>query len=645
MKKQFVVLGTLVCLGMNLKSYGQEAEKTENLDEVVVTATKFKIKKENTAKVIQKITQEDIKNNPGKTVLELLNNVVGIEIKGANTNASEIRSTFIRGGRSRQVLILIDGVPVSDPTGINQEYDLRLLSLDQVSNIEILKGASSTLYGSGAATGVINISLKKPSQDKVEGSFVSSFGTNNDSKTANNTLAEQQQNANINGTLGKFNFLASFGLRSVGGLSAAKNESNTSFEKDKYYSKNGVLKMGYNFSKAFKTETFLNYDQFNYDFDAGIFTDDEINSGNTEQYRIGLKSTYSYDSGEVYVLTSINESKRNINMYSSFSNSINNSSYDGKSYNIDLVNNYKFNNLFQLITGVNYQEHASNTITPFGNISDDLANFNTIDPYASLIYTASYGLNVNVGGRLNIHSEYGSNFVYDINTSYHIFKASDLALKGLASYSSAFIAPSTYQLFSVYGNTDLNPETSNTIEVGFELNVNKKYTLEAVYFDRSQEDAVIFQSISSAPFGMYQNSPEKIEVNGVEVVFHARPMDGLRFNFGYTYTDKNLDVDYIPRHKFVGNLEINALKNTFIALTYKNVGERSASFFNTSTFETNTTTLDSYGLLDFNANYVLLKNRVTLFGTVSNVFNEDYDDVLGYTTRGRNFRIGLRLTL
>jgi vitamin B12 transporter len=62
-------------------------------------------------------------------------------------------------------LILIDGIAATDPSQIANDYDLRLLNLDQVESIEILKGASSTLYGSGAATAVINITLKKASEN------------------------------------------------------------------------------------------------------------------------------------------------------------------------------------------------------------------------------------------------------------------------------------------------------------------------------------------------------------------------------------------------------------------------------------------------------------------------------------------------
>ena len=166
MKKQCVIIGVLALCLSTAQLFSQEKkskEKREDLEEVVLSATKFELKKENTGKVIYKITQKDIQTNAGKSVIELLNNVPGVEIRGVNSNPGEPRNTYIRGGRSRQVLILIDGVPLSDPTGIEQSYDLRLLSLNQIKSIEVLKGASSTLYGTGAGTGVFNITLKKAS--------------------------------------------------------------------------------------------------------------------------------------------------------------------------------------------------------------------------------------------------------------------------------------------------------------------------------------------------------------------------------------------------------------------------------------------------------------------------------------------------
>ena len=647
MKKQFIIVGVLACSFVSTNLFAQKKEtqngKVETLEEVVVTATKFKLKKEHTGKVIYKISQKDIVNNAGKTVIDLLNNIPGIEIKGTNSNASEPRSTYVRGGRSRQVLVLIDGVPVSDPSLINQEYDLRLLSLNQIQSIEILKGASSTLYGSGAATGVINIILKKSSKDSISGSYEVSLGTNNDANSTNSITSDKNQNVNVNGNFGGFNFLTSFSLTGTDGLSAAKSNTNTVFENDAYYSKNGLLKLGYKFNEKLSIESFLNFDEFNYDYDSGIWADSKINNGAQTQVRFGIKPSYKYNKGELYVLASFNKVKRTDNNFSTYSNSLNTSIFKGESGNLDLVNSYNFSDKFQLITGLNYQIHSNNATTPFGDIDKKLANFNTLDPYASVVYISDYGLTVNVGGRLNIHSNYGNHFVYDGNASYQILDNANFKLRGLTSYSTAFIAPSTYQLFSVYGDVNLTPETSKTFEFGFDSSYKKMIDFRAVYFNRTEDEAIIYKSLNAAPWGVYANSTESIKVSGVEADVTLKPIEKVNLNVGYTYTDKSADVDYIPSNKLVANLEYYPTQNSFVSLTYKNVGNRFARYYDSATFSTVETTLPKYNLLDFNTNYKLLEGTVTLFGAVTNLLNEDYQDILGYSTRGRNYKVGIRL--
>jgi vitamin B12 transporter len=647
MKKQLLIVGVLACSFVSTSLFAQkkekQKEKVEILDEIVVTATKFKLKKEQIGKVIYTISQKEIVNNAGKTVVDLLNNIPGIEIKGSNSNPSEPRSTYVRGGRSRQVLILIDGVPVSDPSLINQEYDLRLLSLNQIQSIEVLKGASSTLYGSGAATGVINIILKKASKNTVSGSYEVTVGSNNDAESTNSILSDKNQNVNLSGSFGKFNFLSSFNLTGTNGLSAAKSKTNTDFEEDSYYSKNGLLKLGYTFNKKLSIETFFNFDEFEYDYDTGIWEDSDINNGEQTQLRFGARPSYKYNKGEVYLLASFNNVKRTDNNFSTFSNVINTSVFKGESTNLDLVNKYSFSKEFQLITGLNYQKHTNNATTPFGDIDKKIANFDTLDPYASLVYVTDAGLTLNVGGRLNMHSNYGNHLVYDANASYQFLKNSDFELRGLTSYSTAFIAPSTYQLFSVYGNTDLKPETSNTFELGFDSSYKKIVNFTTVYFNRVENEAIIFNNLNVAPYGIYGNSTETVKLSGVESVLTIKPFDKLKLTSSYTFTDKSVDVDYIPKHKFITNVEYYLTENSFVALTFKNVGDRFARYYDNSTFSTVETTLQKYNLLDFNTNYKLAEGTVTLLGSVTNLLNESYDDILGFSTRGRNFKVGVRL--
>jgi vitamin B12 transporter len=132
-----------------------------SLQEVVISDTKFAQRKEKSGKVIEVISAEDLAKKSGQNLATVLSQVVGVDINGNQSANGKNLGYYIRGGKNRQVLILIDGIPVTDASGISLEYDLRLLSVEQVERIEVMKGAAGTLYGTGAATGVINITLKK----------------------------------------------------------------------------------------------------------------------------------------------------------------------------------------------------------------------------------------------------------------------------------------------------------------------------------------------------------------------------------------------------------------------------------------------------------------------------------------------------
>ena len=646
MNKQLLIVSVLACSFVSTSLFAQknvaQKENVEMLNEVVVTATKFNLKKENTGKVIHVITQKQLQQNAGKTVIEILNTIAGIDVKGVNANASEPRSINIRGGRSRQVLVLIDGVPVTDQSAINQEFDLRLLAVNQIESIEILKGSSSTLYGSGAATAVINVILKKASKDRVFGSFETSFGTNNSTKSSNSGLADKNQNINLNGSLGNFNFLASFSITGIDGMSSAKSTTSTVFESDSFYSKNALLKLGYKINDKVNITSFLNYDTFEYDFDAAAFSDSEVNMGDQEQFRVGIRPNYTYNKGELYMLASINSVKRNFNSFNAFSNTLDSYQYNGESINLDLVNKYEFSNQFQLITGVNYQEHSNNTITPFATIEKDIANFNTLDPYASVVYISDYGLSANIGGRLNMHNVYGNQFVYDGNLAYSLLNSKETSVKLLTSYSTAFIAPSLYQLYDGYsGNIDLNPETNQTFEVGFDATFKENIQFDVVYFNRKEVDAIIYNNTTYS----YGNSSS--DASGLELNFRVAATSFLSLNSSYTYIDSNnLEDfnDYIPANKFVTGIDITPFENAFLNFTYRNVGERTI-FDRYGSFGTagDDVILEEYQVLDFMANYKVLEDTVTFFIAATNLLNEDYDDIFGYETRGRNYKVGVRL--
>lgn len=176
-KKNFIVAA--VFFSSQLQAQLPEDTTGLLLDEVIITASKYPKKQSETGKVITVINRQQLERSSGKTLGEVLNTVVGTAIIGANNNLGTNQTVSIRGSSAGNVLILVDGIPVNDPSVITNYFDLNLFSIDHVEKIEILKGGQSILYGSDAVAGVINITTTKSSAKPVNLSAGFTLGSYN----------------------------------------------------------------------------------------------------------------------------------------------------------------------------------------------------------------------------------------------------------------------------------------------------------------------------------------------------------------------------------------------------------------------------------------------------------------------------------
>jgi vitamin B12 transporter len=131
-----------------------------SLNEVVVTASRIETSQAQVANSITVVSQEDLKNNQYRNVLEALRTVPGVDIVQSGP-AGGNASAFLRGANSEHTLVLLDGIELNNPASTNRSFNLANLTLDNIERIEILRGPQSTLYGSDALGGVINIITKR----------------------------------------------------------------------------------------------------------------------------------------------------------------------------------------------------------------------------------------------------------------------------------------------------------------------------------------------------------------------------------------------------------------------------------------------------------------------------------------------------
>ena len=262
-------------------------------------------------------------------------------------------------------------------------------------------------------------------------------------------------------------------------------------------------------------------------------------------------------------------------------------------------------------------------------------SFTNTDPYLNVVYVSDFGLNLNAGGRLNNHSEYGSHLVYSLNPSYDIAVNEGYA-KAFGSYATSFIAPNLSQLFGFFGaNPDLKPEENQTIEGGLEFNTKNGFRINGVYFNRKEANTIIYTSA-------YENATTDATVHGFELEAQVDVVKDLSISTNYTFTELKDGVRLrIPKHKANASLGYDFSKTTYASLNYQFVGSRTDTNFSTFSNEE----LSSYSLIDLYFSHKLINNKLKLFANVTNVLNEDYFEILGYTTRGRNISLGLNLNL
>ena len=599
---------------------GADSLQIQELEEVVVSDSRFNLKRSFSGKTVISIGPDILERYQGVPVPALLNQLSGIEIGGSRSRQGEVLGVYARGGRGRQVLVLLDGVRISDPSSFSQEYDLRLLSTLDIESKEVIKGAASTLYGTNAVTAVINIKTKKSSKKRISGDFLSRIGTNQSAADQNYQLGSFTHSARASGTIDKFTYAIGVTHDYADGLSSLATETN---EEDPFSRTATQIRLGYQISNDLSLQLYAQQSRLRNDYDESFGFFDAPYRYESNQQRAGLITDYQYKSGTLQLNAAYTEyDSENISAFPSV--------FKGDNLIADLYNRYAFGERLFTVVGLNYGKDRT--------FLANSAEFTQVDPYLNLVFVSQNGFNLNAGTRLNNHSEYGNNWVYNFNPSY-VCRFDTGYLKGFASYATSFLTPSLTQLFGEFGaNPELEPETNRTFEIGAEVSIGSKFRGSVLFFDRKEENAVIFNNSTFQFF----NADSAIDVSGVEVEGKWIASDNLEFNANYTFTERKGDnAIRIPRHKLNLNGGYQLNPRLYVNFSYAFTGERTDTDFSTFT----DITLDRFSLYGLYISYKLIPNRLKMFFEGENLGNTSFEEVIGFNTRGRNLAFGFQLSL
>ena len=606
------------------------------LNEVVVTANRYEQKQNSTGKVVTVINKETIEKSSGKTVAQLLNEQAGVVINGALNNMGSVQTVYMRGASSGRALILLDGVPVNDPSMINNESDLNMFSLNDVERIEICRGAQSTLYGSDAVAGVINIiTVKKDVAKAFNGTATISAGN----------YGMLKGNAQLYGKVGKFNYTVRYAKLHTTGFSSATDTITTphrKFDNDGYDGENVNAQVSYLATPALTLKTFALYSKYNAGVDAAVFRDDEDYTIHNKNFIGGAgftfkKNIFSINGNYQYSeLTRqyLNDSLDKTNV------DFENNTYGGKNQFVELFGNVALGKHFTLVAGGDYRFSSFNqlyfSISSFGPYADTFpsSSINQKSVYASVIFKGiNDRLNIELGGRINKHSIYGTNKTYTFNPSFSVTDQ----FRIFGSISTGYKAPGIYQLFDQFsGNKDLQPETSKNYEAGVALQ-KEKINARAVFFNRDINNGIDYNYVTYQYFNYVRQ-----KVDGIELEVTAKPVKILTISANYTFispreTSQNrktnqdtITYNYLlrrPAHDVNATVGVQLAKPLYVSVNGKYVSKR----HDVGGYMQPDALLKSYFMLGAYAEYKL-SSQVKFFADAKNIFNTRFYDVYGYNS-------------
>ena len=547
----------------------------------------------------------------------------------------------LRGLPKRYSTVYIDGVKMSDPSSVSNDFDFNHILTSQISRVEILKGNQSSVYGSGAIGGTINITTKKgePGLQKNINYNTASHDTHNLSLSASGA------NENEDFYIGLERF-------QTHGMSAMTHND----EKDRYRNNSLVANYGRKISEKIKfksniriAETYNQYDAED-DTPAGKTHSEEVDAIQSSS-NIGLvfepnqKFTNTFTLANTYI-------KRNYGPGDGASFNTTKDKYYGDRYSLIYSGNYNFNLDNSLVFGL---EREDEEMMYDKNLSGEKI-------YSSYI-TSSYfdfqrrftnNIYATFGSRFDEHKHAGNEDSHRATLAY-LFD--DKSTKIKSSYGTGFRFPSLYELnFLSSYNSSMKAENSQSYDFGIEKSFSDLgLSLDATYFNVKYHDTL--EGWKGAGAWDTNNFPGDVTSQGLELVSKWKKSETLNFGLNYTYTstydgaeqdDPDKNESYydarlvrVPRNiiNLVTNLKVPGYNNLDLTLNSKwsdnsrDYGNGNRTFLDES--------IDDYFVNDLSARYNLW-NSFDLFLDINNILNEKYETTRDYSQMDRSYNFGIR---
>ncbi len=610
--------------------------------DVVVVANRSAIALDKVGVATTVLTLPQLQADQALVVSDVLAREPGVSV-ARNGGVGEPTSFFIRGAESDQTLVMIDGVRLDDPSAPGGGFDFGNLLVGDISRIEVLRGPQSTLYGSQAIGGVVNIVTAAPTRP-LQG----------DAQVEGGTYDTLYGKASLGGKDGAWTWQVAANYYSTVGVSAFDQRLGGE-EPDGYHNVGVTTRLGYEIAPDISLDLRGIYLQARskFDgFDSGVFGDDDEWGSTRESIAYAGVNFGLFDDrlknriAAQYTLTQRDN-------YDALDAPIT-KTFDGRGTN----SRFEYEGTYAIAqgwTGVFGAESTRESITTSSPAFDvpgtpPTKAYDTINSgYGQLQAEPIHGLNLTAGVRYDEHSTFGGHAVGQASAAW---SPNDGQTILRTSWGQGFKAPTVYELFSAYGNTDLKPEQANGWDAGIEQKFwSGRADLQLTYFNRTTTDLIEFVDCVSitAPhcangFGFYDNV-NKAEAQGIELTGSIRPLHGLDLTANYTYLD---DRNRSPGADFNNVLARRPANTANLTATYVwpvKLSTAVAVRYAGKSYDDddNTLLLKSYTLVDLRASYPL-GHGLEAYGRIENLFNKAYETAYQYGSLRRGYYGGLRVS-
>lgn len=601
-----------------------QTEPDNMLPPLVVTTDRFPTDPSKITSSYTVVMQEEMQRRQLRNATEVLKTVPGISVQQSGGPGTQT-SVFIRGSNSNHTLLLIDGINANDPSTANGAPDFGNFLTENLDRIEVVRGPMSTMYGSQAIGGVINL-VTKAGKGPMNGAAFAELGTR----------MWTNSGAYVRGSEGRFNYNISYAgtfTPSDTPVPARFTPNGGFVDIDPYRNITLAARLGFeiNDNTQFNwfgrfIDTKLNYDQIGQE-------DPNANGYSSQFYTRGeIEGSYFNDRWKPVIGINYSSITRHDLDYASPQNLFpfnTDSWFNGRRLQADFKNLVTITDQVEVIAGLDYDRQwaFAQTEGSFSPLTRSWGTMAQTGLYGQLRLNPFEGFNLNAGGRLDFNDTFGNAATWRAGASY-LWAPTDTKIK--ASYGTAFKAPALIELYGpgpfCGGNRNIRPEYSRGYEVGVEQGMfDGKVKAGITYFFNTYWNLIQ----CPPPFVTLQNVANA-QSEGFEMFVQISPVKWFDLYFDYTQTiarNVNANVPLVRRPQDIFNIraEVRPWENTLFGVGVLQVNSR---------YDFNAVTgaimqPAPYTLLRITAQYDVLP-KVQLFARAENVLNRVYEEPEGF---------------